>query len=151
MRYLLLIFLCFIFMSYSALSQDVSEVDYCGFNLTPPAECQISGEQEITCDGYVVQWLYMNNLMLKSMPDQFIDQLEDKLKKFSKKEITCTSFGYDLEGYKISYKNKGETYYKIIVYGVVSIQPVMLNISLSEEPKSNDSLPDFIQTIITLN
>ncbi|UII24084.1 hypothetical protein [Fulvivirga ligni] len=151
MRYLQLIFLCSLFISYSALSQDASEVDYCGFILTPPSECQISGEQEVNCDGYVVQWLYMNNLMLKSMPEQFIDQLEDKLKKFSKKEISCTSFDYDLEGYKISYKNKGEIYYKIIVYGVVNIQPVMLNISLSKEPKTNESLPEFIQTIFTLN
>ncbi|UII26589.1 hypothetical protein LVD15_25385 [Fulvivirga maritima] len=132
-----------------ASAQMSEDLTYCDMPLETPVGCNTKAS-EVTCDDYAVQWLYMNTLMLKSMPEQFISQMEDEFKKFSKQPIQASSFGYPLDGQKITYKHKGHWKYKIVAYGVVNAQPVMLNISLLNDPVNNDALPDFVQVMIQL-
>jgi hypothetical protein len=55
-----------------------------------------------------------------------------------------------VRGYKISFKSDNGTSYQIIAYGVANGQPVLVQLSLGKEPKTNDDIPEFARQIIKL-
>ena len=130
--------------------ENVKEIDYCGKKFNVPDNCTARSAYELSCNDYVIQWLYMNEQMLQTMPAQFINQLKNKVKKMKKEPVQCVSMGYPLEGYKITYKNKRQPLYKIIAYGPVNGQPVMILLTMEKDPVSNEQLPEFVRQIIQL-
>ena len=92
----------------------------------------------------------MNDQMLQVMPDQFVNQMAGQMKKFKKEPITCYLLDKEVKGYKISFKKDKVIGYQLIAYGVANGQPVLVQLSLDKEPKTNDDIPIFPRQIIRL-
>jgi uncharacterized protein YfeS len=61
--------------------------------------------------------------------------------------------GEEAKGYKISFKNESikKRGYQIVAYGVANGQPVLVQLSLNKEPKTDEDLPDFPRQIVKLS
>ena len=94
----------------------------------------------------------MNNEMLRTMPDQAISQLSTQLKDYKKKEIAVFLTGEKVKGYKITFKNEktDNKGYQIVAYGTVNRQPLLFQLALDKNPKSNADLPEFVRQIVKI-
>lgn len=151
MKYILIIILslCAVF-AMAQSSQAVEEVRYCGYVIPVPEGCQANSDYEVTCDDFVIQWMYLEPDMLSFMPKQYLDQLDERLKKFKKRNIQLISFEKKIDGYLVSYKDAKEMKYKIVAFGMINDQAVLLNLSLPQEPLSNDDLPTVAKQFVKL-
>jgi hypothetical protein len=136
--------------SFGQNSNQVDSVTFCFNKYKVPTGCTAQSEYQVQCDNYSIQWLYMNEQMLQSMPDQFVNQMSGQMKKFKKEPITCYMLDKEVKGYKISFKKDDGTGYQLIAYGVANGQPVLVQLSLNNEPKTNDDIPQFPRQIIRL-
>lgn len=143
--------LIIVFFSGSLLAQEAnfsSEVNYCGKKLTVPEGCSATSEFEVSCDDFSMQWMYLEPDMLTFAPQQYMSQLDDKLKRFKKKPINLVSGGEEIEAYQIIYRENKEDKYKIIAFGTVNGYPVLLDISLQNVFKTDEDLPAFVRQVI---
>lgn len=135
---------------YGQASKQIDSLNFCNKKYKVPTECITESEYQAKCDKYLIQWLYMTNEMLETMPDQFVSQLAGQMKKFKKESITPYLLEQEVKGYKISFKSDGKTLYQIIAYGVANGQPVLVQLSLDKEPRTNDDIPEFARQIVKL-
>ena len=145
------VILIFIFVSCGLFAQDaklLSKVNYCGEELAVPEGCSATSEFEITCDDFSIQWMYLEPDMLTFAPQQYMNQLDDKLKRFKKKPINLLSRGQKIEAYQITYRENREEKYKVIAFGTVDGYPVLLHISFEDIIKTNEDLPAFVKQVI---
>lgn len=136
--------------SFGQTSSKVDSLTFCFNKYKVPTGCIAKSEYQIKCDNYSMVWLYLDEQMLQYMPDQFINQLEGQTKKFKKESITCYLLDKEVKGYKISFKNGKGTGHQLIAYGTANGQPVLVQLSLGVEPKTNDNIPEFPGQIIRL-
>ena len=144
----------FILLAASAMAQSVSKSDtvkFCYIKYALPGGCSAISESQVKCDDYAMAWIYLSYPMLQSVPVQTIDNMSHQFKKFKKEAITCYLLDAPVKGYKISYKTGQGTTYQLMAYGVANEQPVILQLVLSKEPKSNDDIPAFARQIIRLS
>ena len=144
----------FLFISILAYGQTVKQVDsltFCQYKYAVPEECKAESEYQVKCTNYSIVWLYMTEQMLQFMPDQFVNQLENQSKMFKKETIFCYLLDQEVKGYKISFKKDKVTRYQLIAYGTVNNQPVLVQLSLDNEPKVNEDIPAFPRQIIRLS
>ena len=130
--------------------KQIDSLSFCGNKYKAPANCKTESAYQVKCDNYSIQWLYMNDEMLKTMPDQFVSQVAARMKKFKKEAITLYLLNEEVEGYKISYKSDGKLDYQIIAYGVANGQPVLVQLLLDREPETNNDIPEFARQLIKL-
>jgi len=149
MKKLLLIFgLLFISNSFSQSNNEIKTLDYANIEIEVPNKCTAKSKYELLdCDGISVQWIHLDQEMLKSVPDQLIKQFSENAT--SKKPIEVISFGATLKGYRFTYKNL-ENPNRIIVYGIVNKQPLILNVASEDELISISSLNKFLKKIMKL-
>lgn len=143
----------FLFFSAASFGQTTKQVDtltFCFNKYKVPTGCTAQSEYQVECDNYTMGWLYMNDQMLQYMPDQFINQMAGQMKKFTKEPITCYLLDKEVKGYKVSFKKDKGIGYQLIAYGIANGQPVLVQLSLDKEPKTNDDIPEFPQQIIRL-
>ena len=136
--------------AYGQSSKQIDSLNFCNKKYKAPTGCTIESEYQVKCDNYSIQWLYMTNEMIKTMPDQFVSQLAGQMKKFKKESITPYLLEQEVKGYKISFKSDGKTSYQIIAYGVAYGQPVLVQLSIDKEPRANDDIPEFARQILKL-
>jgi hypothetical protein len=154
MKYLLIIFIFITAISISGQAKkEVTQLSFASKEFKVPEGCKAQSQYQVQCTDYTMLWLYMNDEMLKTMPDQAVNQLSSQLKDFKKKAITAYLLGEEVKAYKISFKNEntGKTGYQIVAYGVTNGQPVLVQLSLNKEPKADDDLPEFPKQIIRLS
>jgi len=150
MRYLFT-FLLILFTTFSfGQTNNVDSLTFCSVKYKVPTGCSAESEYQVMCNKYSIVWLYMNEQMLNFMPDQFISQMAGQMKISKKEPISCYLLDNDAKGYKISFKKGKEIGYQLIAYGIVNGQPVLVQLSLDKEPKSNDDIPSFPRQIIRL-
>jgi hypothetical protein len=123
-------------------------VKFCYIKYALPAGCSATSESQVKCDDYSMSWIYLSYSQLQSVPGQTIDNLSHQLKKFKKEAIACYLLDAPVKGYKINYKTDQGTVYQLMAYGVANEQPVILQLILNKEPKSNDDIPAFARQII---
>jgi hypothetical protein len=151
MRSLLISFsILFATTSLGQTSTKIDSLTFCSNKYKVPTNCTAESEYQINCENYSMVWLYMNEQMLQVMPDQFVNQMSGQMKKFKKEPITCYLLDKEAKGYKISFKKDSGTGYRLIAYGVTNGQPVLVQLSLDKEPKTNDDIPDFPKEIVRL-
>jgi len=149
-QFLTALFFLFSVISFGQTTKQVDSVTFCFNKYKVPTGCTAKSEYQVKCDNYSIVWLYMNEQMLQTMPDQFVNQMAGQMKKFKKEPITCYLLDKEVKGYKISFKKDNGTGYQLIVYGVANGQPVLVQLSLNDEPKTNDNIPEFPRQIIRL-
>ena len=143
--------LILVFFFRSLIAQDAAqleEVSYCGERLVVPEGCTALSEFEINCDNFSMQWMYLEPDMLTFAPQQYMGQLDEKLKRFKKKPINVVSRGEEIKAYQITYRENKQEKYKIIAFGTVNGYPVLLHISLANALKTNEDVPAFTRQII---
>ncbi len=136
--------------SFGQTSTKIDSLTFCFIKYKVPTGCTAESEYQVKCDNYSIVWLYMNDQMLQVMPDQFVNQMAGQMKKFKKEPITCYLLDKEVKGYKISFKKDKGTGYQLIAYGVANGQPVLVQLALDNEPKTNDDIPNFPRQIIRL-
>ena len=149
-----LLTLLFILSGAIAVAQTSNKIDtvsFCYIKYKVPTGCTAESKYQVKCDDYSMTWLYMTPQMLQSMPDQVVNQMAAQMKKFKKEAITCYLLDKEVKGYKISFKNDKGTGYQLIAYGFANEQPVLVQLSLDKEPKTNDDIPEFPRQIISLS
>ena len=143
----------FVFFSATLFGQTTDKVDsvtFCFIKYKVPIGCTAKSEYQVQCDNYSIVWLYMNEQMMQSMPDQFVNQMAGRMENFKKKSITCYLLDNPVKGYAISFKKDSGTGHQLIAYGVANGQPVLVQLSLNSEPKTNDDIPEFPRQIIRM-
>jgi hypothetical protein len=125
-------------------------VKFCYIKFVLPSGCAASSESQVKCDDYSMSWIYMSYPMLQSVPGQTIENMSQQLKKFKKEAITVYLLDAPVKGFKLSYKTDQGTVYQLMAYGVANEQPVIVQLVLNKEPKSNDDIPAFARQIIRL-
>ena len=150
-KILLLIFITLNVNLYGQSENQIDSLNYANIKIAVPENCQAKSEYELLdCDGISIQWLYLNDEMLKTVPNQFIEQLTNQKSTKNRNEIKVESFGSILTGYKFSLDNNGEISYRIIVYGSVNNQPLLLNIGTEANIETTSDLNDFLKKIIEI-
>lgn len=132
MKKLLLIF-CLSIMShcFSQAQEKVTSLEYATIEIEVPKNCVAKSKNELSnCDGISAQWMYVSPEMLRSTSSQLIKKWGENAT--SKEPIEVISYGATLKGYKFTYKNK-EKWNRMIVYGNVNKQPLVLNVASEDE------------------
>jgi hypothetical protein len=149
-QFLTALFILFAATSFGQASTKIDSLTFCFYKYKLPTGCTAESEYQVKCDNYSIGWLYMNEQMLQSMPDQFVSQMSGQMKKFKNEAITCYLLDKKVKGYKISFEKDNGTGYQLIAYGIVNGRPVLVQLSLNNEPKINDDIPEFPPQIIKL-
>lgn len=131
-------------------NSQVTSLHFCGERIPVPTACQADSDYELTCDDFSIQWMYLEEDMLTFVPQQYVDQLDDRLKKFRKRNVRLISRGSEIDGVLISHKDDKEIRYKIIGFGRVNQQPVLIHLSMQNEPKDNEALPEHVRQFLEL-
>jgi len=142
----------FFFIAANAVGQTNKKdtLTFCYIKYPVPAGCISEPNSSVKCDGWKLSWIYLNDEMLKTVPDQLVNQMAGQLKKFRKEAITCYLLFNPAKGYKLSYKVEDATVYQLIAYGIANEQPVIVQLNLGKEPKSNEDIPEFARQMIRL-
>ncbi len=152
MKYLpLFVFLFFMNPLFAQKEKLLDSVSFCHIKYAVPSGCMAEHEYMVRCNDYTMTWLYMTEEMMSTMPDNAIKQLQKKMLDFKKEPIACNILGTTSRGYRVSYrKDKGGTVYQVICYGIVNNQPVLIQLYLDNERKTNSDFPPFPQQIISI-
>lgn len=137
--------------SYSQTEKTVDTLSYAHIKIAVPENCEAKSEYELLdCQNFSVQWLYLNEEMLKAIPGEFYQQFEQQQNVVDKDKMILQSFKSELNGYKFKTRNSGKTRYRIIVAGTVNNQPLLLNIGSEKNIKETSDLSEFLRTIIEI-
>ncbi len=145
-----ILFFLTVLTAFGQANQQVDKLNFCKQELDVPSSCYAESQYQLQCEDYSIQWLYMNDEMLQVMPEQFVAQLSGQMKKFKKEPITCYLLDSEAKGYKISFKTDKGIAHQIIAYGTANNQPVLVQLSLNKEPKSNEDIPAVPRQIVRL-
>ncbi len=146
------LFILFLVVAANAVGQTDKRdtVTFCYIKYPVPAGCTSEPNSSVKCDGWKLSWIYLSAEMLQTVPEQLVNQMAGQLKKFKKEAITCYLLYNPAKGYRLSYKTGDGTAYQMIAYGIANEQPVILQLSLTKEPKSNEDIPEFARQMIRL-
>jgi hypothetical protein len=135
-------------LSYSQTGRKTDSVTFCKNRFRVPEGCVAASQYQVQCGDFNMVWIYMNEQMLPSMPDQLIRQIGAQVKTFKKEAIKCYLLDQEVKGYKISFSADSGLGYQLIAYGIVNTQPVMVQISLDTDPSANEKIPAFARQIL---
>lgn len=154
MKLKIIVYVFLIFSSikiYAQKIEKINELNYAGFKILVPNNCEAKSEYELlNCNNTDIQWLYLNEEMLKSVPTQFLNQFASQsiVKKVS--DFKLKSFNSELIGKKFKLKSDGKITYRIIVSGIVNKQPLLLNIGTENDIIKNSDLNEFLLNLINV-
>ncbi|MCY2686792.1 hypothetical protein [Salinimicrobium sp. TH3] len=148
---LLLLLLLFPIILFGQAEKSIDSLNYAGIKIAVPENCIAASAYELLdCNGSTIQWLYLNQEMLKTVPEQFITQFSSQQNFKRKSDISLKSFGFDLQGVVFKIENQNRDMFKIIAYGTVNNQPLILNIGTDKRIKRTEDLSDFLQKLISV-
>ena len=143
-----------LFGAVKALAQEtekITELNYAGNKILVPNNCEAKSEYELlNCNKTDVQWLYLNEEMLKTVPAQFLSQFRSQSIVKKENDFKLKSFTSELIGKKFKLKSDGKTTYKIIVSGIVNKQPLLLNIGTENDIIKNSDLNELLGKLISV-
>lgn len=150
-KLLVLGLIAFCMNAFGQSGVNIGFLDFAGNKIEVPKKCQAKSEYELKdCDGVSIQWLYLDQSMQESVPRQLVDQFTTQSTTKKREEITVESFGSELSGYKFHIKDAKGSSYRIIVYGTVNDQALLLNIGSKSDIKKTSDLNSFLKKIISI-
>jgi hypothetical protein len=144
--------IAFIFICLNTYSQNtiIKKVNYANIEIEVPINYKANSEFEIENDNFSAQWLYLSKEMFEQqIQNQIIKQFEDQTQA---KEISVISFksnGVIFKGRKYKLKDS-DLKFKVLASGIINNQPLVLNLSFKNEPKSNADLDQLMQNFIKI-
>ncbi|TYC07436.1 hypothetical protein ES677_15065 [Bizionia gelidisalsuginis] len=150
-KIILLIIMIIAVNSYGQTEKRIDSLSYAHMKIAVPENCQAKSEYELLdCDGITIQWIYLTAEMLKSVPSQFITQFSEQESIKKRTEFQLESYGSELNGYKFKMKNSNGISYRLIVYGTVNNQSLLINIGTDNDIKKTSDLSEFLQKLISV-
>jgi hypothetical protein len=147
-KFLLIFSLLFSSISFSQSNKEIKTLEYANIEIEIPANCTAKSKHELLkCNGISVQWTHLTKEKLKTASAQLIKKFSKKAD--SKKQIEVISFGVTLKGYKFTYKNS-KSWNRIIVYGIVNKQPLILNVASEDELIAISNSNEFLKKIMKI-
>ena len=132
-------------------TEKIKELNYAGIKILVPNNCEAKSEYELlNCNNIDIQWLYLNEEMLKTVPTQFLTQFGSQSIVKKESDFKLKSFKSELSGKKFKLKSDGKITYRIIVSGIVNNQPLLLNIGTENDIIKNTDLNEFLMKIINV-
>ena len=132
-------------------TEKIKELNYAGIKISVPNNCEAKSEYELlNCYNTNIQWLYLNEEMLKTVPTQFLSQFASQPIVKKENDFKLKSFNSELTGKKFKIKSDGKTTYRIIVSGIVNNQPLILNIGTENDLIKNSDLNELLVKMINV-
>ncbi len=126
-------------LSFYGQDKKVSFLNLVGNNIQVPRGCEAQSEYELqACDGTSIKWDYYTDDMLSAVFDATISAFAES--NSSKTEVTFTSFGSQLKGYKF----KMGTTFQYFLHGKIKDQPLMINLGTPKDIGGKDDLDGFL-------
>ncbi|MFZ4106827.1 hypothetical protein [Flavobacterium sp.] len=138
-----LLFVIILFECVNSFAQ-IKTVNYAQTEIEVPKNYSAESEYEVKSDNFSAQWIYLSGEMFSNnMQLDILKQFEGQLKPDEISEVKFLSNGAKFTGKKLMLK-KSELKYRIIAYGIVNKQPLVLNLGFKNEPIQNSDFDDFI-------
>ncbi len=136
---------------YAQETGKIKELNYAGIKILVPNNCEANSEYELlNCNNTDIQWLYLNEEMLKTVPLQFLKQFASQPIAKEESDFKLKSFNSELTGKKFKLKSDGKITYRIIVSGIVNKQPLLLNIGTENDITKNSDLNELLVKFINV-
>jgi len=136
--------------SVLAQESNIKKIDYAHIIIDVPEKYVANSEYEIKSSLFSAQWLYLTKEMFEqNVQSQIIKQFEAQIEGEEVGTIDFISSGGKFTGKKYKLNNESILKYKVLAYGVVNNQPLILNLSFDKEPKSDSKFDQLIQKFIT--
>jgi hypothetical protein len=144
--------IAFIFICLNTYSQNtiIKKVIYANIEIEIPANYKANSEFKIENDKFSAQWLYLSKEMFEQqVQNQIIKQFEEQTQAKEISVMNFTSNGVMFKGKKYKLKNT-DLKFKVLASGIINNQPLVLNLSFKNEPKSNADLDQLMQNFIKI-
>jgi hypothetical protein len=144
--------IAFIIICLNTYSQNtiIKKVNYANIEIDVPLNYKANSEFEIENDNFSAQWLYLSKEMFEQqVQNQIIKQFEEQTQAKEISVINFTSNGVKFKGKIYKIKNT-DLKFKILSSGIINNQPLVLNLSFKNEPKSNADLDQLMRNFIKI-
>lgn len=132
-------------------TEKIKELNFAGIKILVPNNCEAKSEYELlNCNNTDIQWLYLNEEMLKTVPTQFLSQYASQSIVKKENDFKLKSFNSELTGKKFKLKSDGKITYRIIVSGIINKQPLLLNIGTENDIIKNSDLNELLTKLINV-
>lgn len=143
-------FILFFFLLLCLNSRGQEKIEYLNYShikIPVPENCLAKSEFElIDCDGFSVQWLFLNEMNVKLGVHKIIQgRMAEKFEFKKKKSIQFTSQNQKFRGSRYEMQDGS---FRIIAFGRINKVPLILNMGFKQEPKNNTELSEFEKNFI---
>lgn len=128
-----------------------ASVNFCGLDLPLPANCSADSKYSVRSPEYQLTWMYLDYGMLRTFPEQFVQQIQKKHKHTERQPLEGFILDTPAKGFRLSYPTEeGGMAYELIAYGIAKGQPVMIQLTLATDPEKTADLPELPRQILRL-
>ena len=150
-----LLFLSFLTLAFCSLfgqDTEIKKVHYAKTEIDVPTDYTAKDEYSIENNLFSAQWLYLSKEMVEQgVEKQIIQQFEGQLKYSESTSVNFISNGGKFSGKKYQLKGDNKMKFRILAFGQVDGQPLVLNLGFKDDPKSNEKLDELMRKFITYN
>lgn len=148
---LLLSLLTFGFSNLFGQSTEIKKVKYARTEIEVPIDYNVIDEYSIESNLFSAQWIYLTKEMVEQgVSKQIIEQFEEQLKYSKSTNVDFVSNGGQFSGKKYPLKGDSKLKYRILAFGSVDGQPLVLNLGFKDDPKSDEKFDELIKKFIQL-
>lgn len=150
-----LLFLSFLTLAFCNLfgqDTEIKKVHYAKTEIDVPTDYTAKDEYSIENNFFSAQWLYLSKEMVEQgVEKQIIHQFEGQLKYSKSTSVNFISNGGQFSGKKYQLNGDNKMKFRILAFGQVDGQPLVLNLGFKDDPKSNEKLDELMRKFITYN
>ena len=126
--------------------KETKKVSYAKTLIDVPKDYDSKDAYSIESNLFSAQWLYLSKEMVeKGVQKQMIKQFEKQLKYSESSDIKFISNNAQFSGKKYQLKGDGNLKYKILAFGTVDGQPLILNMGFKENPTLDQEFDEVIK------
>ena len=146
---LLLSFLTVVLSTLFGQTTEIKKVKYAKTEIDVPKDYNAKDEYSIENDLFAAQWLYLTKEMVdQGVEKQILQQFEGQLKYSKSSSVEFVSNDGQFSGKKYQIKGDSKLKFRILAFGSVDGQPLVLNLGFKDDPKSDEKLDDLMKKFI---
>jgi hypothetical protein len=128
---------------------ETKKVSYANTLIDVPKDYDSKDAYSIESNLFSAQWLYLSKEMVeKGVQKQMIKQFEKQIKFSESTEIDFISNNSMFSGKKYLLKGDSNLKYKILAFGTIDGQPLILNMSFKENPTLDQEFDEVVKQFI---
>jgi|SRR5436190_5585843 len=148
-KYILFSILTFTCSFLFGQNAQIKKVKYAKTEIDVPSNYSASDEYSIENNLFSAQWLYLTKEMVdQGVSKQILGQFEGQIEYTKVSDVEFISNGGQLAGKKYQLKSDRKFNYRILAFGTVDGQPLVLNLGFKDDPISNEKLDGLMKRFI---